>query len=175
MLQTVIDHLARGYWLPKLRGLRALLEQNALTRKQADSLITDAIAEVKKHHNGRALNYVSLAFVSDQQLATASARKRGIFRATTYNLDHRIPQFIVVELLANRTVLSLNEATVAYLRSCQALLKAASHFRDAREHLRQELRASPQTLLHGALAAVDYAYLTGDTVSTGISPEDLAE
>jgi hypothetical protein len=130
MLQTVIDQLGKGYWLPKLPTIQGFLDQHALTRKEGDRLITTAVAEAKKSHKGRALNFACLAFAWDQHLATASARRYGIFRATNFDLNHRIPLHITTELAANRTLLGLYADTITYLESCSALLQAAPHFHD---------------------------------------------
>jgi len=90
-------------------------------------------------------------------------------------LDSRIPAFIVAELLKNETTLALEDRTRDYLRSCQALIQAAPYIHAARESLRGEIRKHFRSLIQGALAVVDFGYLTGNTGATDLPPEFLAE
>jgi hypothetical protein len=174
MIEDLIQQLAGGYWLEKLPTLRELVSRCVLNAKDVDELIAKALEEAKRNHKGRALNLVSLALVCNIKSAASSLRKRGILRASTFDLDHRIPAYIVGELIDHETALDLDQATSIYLRSCLGLLQAAPHFRAARESLRREIRRHPKSLLQGALAVVDFGYLTGNT-GTGLSPEEFAE
>jgi hypothetical protein len=157
MLDTVFQQLGQGYWLSAIPGIMPILGSHPLSHKDADELIFKKQDEAKKNHKGRALNFISLALAWDQQLALACVRKRGILRASSFNLDHRIPLHIVTELLRHSAALNLDTPTRVYLQSCHALLKAAPHFQAARESLRTEILRHSESLLQGALAVVSLA------------------
>jgi hypothetical protein len=91
MLRTIVTRLGGGYWPTKLPALRLQLAAHDLTRKDAEHLISTAREEAKNYHKGRSVNYVALALAWNQERALAAARKLGIFRPTTYDLNHRPP------------------------------------------------------------------------------------
>jgi hypothetical protein len=175
MLDSVVQQLGQGFWLPKLPAIQPVLASHSLTREDADQLIETALSEAKKNHKGRALNFMGLALAWNQPLAITAVRRRGILRASSYDLDHRIPSSIVTELLRHHAALKLEGPTRDYLQSWRALLQAAPYVHTVRESLRNEIRRHFKSLIQGALAVVDFAYLTENTGGTELPAEDLAE
>ncbi|MEJ8476649.1 hypothetical protein [Roseibium algae] len=187
---SVIDDIHLAYpalgesadWLLDL-VLRKDSGEFAGLRKRLSPLVEEAGAEMRRGNAAKAANYISLAIVVDPKKTRELLGSTGIFRASKYNFDIRIPVDVVDRLVGEAAPLSMPPPIVQYLTSVALLLKAGKEVERLNKSLEGFLVRNRKTVLKSVVAVADSLFMAehkghpafSSDKFAGYSKEELAE
>ena len=153
--------ISKSFWLDKLHELKELTSNYVLTKRNFRKIVLNLTDLINKGRKGRALNWLILGLLLDQDKMIHAIKRDGIFRASRYGYDSGMISFLTKGVVKNVNELNLGPEDSEYFVSLDTLLSLTPEIRSAQRYIIKEIRSRRKTLVKDLLATLEILFMKG--------------
>lgn len=146
-----------SYWLDEVDILKSLDIQ--LTKKEFSQIFQDIDKYISKNQNGRAINYLSLLLIANENLSIDKIKETGMFRASRSDFSNHHIISILDTLITYSPALSISRSNLDYFESARNIQELVPDIKKRFIYILKNLRRFEKNILKSLIAFIDYLFL----------------
>lgn len=172
--------LPKYNWLSVLNSLEEKRNQVILTKQENELLIENCIDNLNSGRMGKSLDWFSLAFWINKEIAFSKFKRNAIFRVSNYITSaNHVPIF--ANLLLSNPIFKLNDSDKDYLNSVLNHSTLHKHLQNNREKIIKEISQNKSTIVKSLYSYCDSLFqlnerkIPYDSILSEYQEEEIGE
>jgi hypothetical protein len=182
-MHEILNRKTKGLWLEDADAIQESLTKQPLTKSELKSVFENTIQGYDNGKLGACLNWLLIAFLSNQEKTLSFIKKQGLLRCSKELNRTKFKNFILTSLLKYSSQYRLDKITESYLRERSNLSKVSDEVYQINLQLIREIRAASKHFVKDLLIILDKCFYAADKPGVkfrsdsiyGLSPEDLGD
>ena len=151
--------MSKSFWLDGLSNLRKMVEDQQVTKDKFNYIKQYLNYFIRQNKKGRALNWLLLGLLLDQDRTIRFIRREGILRASKYDYNSDILKFLSSKIINNTDELSLKPENSSYFKSVDNLLFISTTVRKMKTNIIKELKERKPNIVKDLLATTEILFM----------------
>lgn len=151
--------ISRSFWLDHLSDLKKLIAGHDLTQKNFSHLLQTLTQLIIAGKKGRALNWLLLGLLLDQDRTIHGIKRNGLLRASRYDYNINILKFLSSNIVNSIDDLSLKTENSQYFQSLDNLLSISSIVKNMKLDIIKELKSRRPNVVKDLLATLEILFM----------------
>ncbi|MCF8146634.1 MAG: hypothetical protein K9N21_22225 [Deltaproteobacteria bacterium] len=165
--------MSSSFWLNDIEKLKGKLSGYHMEKKERGTLFKNIDNFLVGGKKGRALNWFIAGLLLNKGKVIKAMQRNGLFRASKYNMESRILEFVTSNALQYRENLGLSKEIVSYLKSIHTLLSLAPNVKRIEIDLIKEIKKRKKTLIKDLLATIEILFMRNYENNNEADPSEI--